>query len=175
MMMIAIPSRFCRSSSSARIWAWTVTSSAVVGSSAIRSLGSLTSAIAIIARWRMPPENSCGYWSQRRQRILEDHCDVVAADLTHLIVLERDQVTPLEHHPPLDPGALLPGQPQRGERRDALARSRLPHDPQRLAGLDRVRDAIDGVDDAVVGVKRDAQILHAQQRLAHEYCTLGSR
>ena len=32
----------------------------VVGSSAISSLGSLASAIAIIARWRIPPENSCG-------------------------------------------------------------------------------------------------------------------
>ena len=46
--------------SASRICAWTVTSSAVVGSSAISSLGSLMSAIAIITRWRMPPENSCG-------------------------------------------------------------------------------------------------------------------
>ena len=61
MMMIAIPSRCWRLSSRARICAWTVTSSAVVGSSAISSFGSFASAIAIIARWRMPPENSCGY------------------------------------------------------------------------------------------------------------------
>ena len=45
---------------SSRICACTVTSSAVVGSSAISSFGSLMSAIAIITRWRMPPENSCG-------------------------------------------------------------------------------------------------------------------
>ena len=45
---------------SSRIWAWMVTSSAVVGSSAMRTLGDSDSAIAIIARWRMPPENSCG-------------------------------------------------------------------------------------------------------------------
>ena len=45
---------------SSRICAWTVTSSAVVGSSAISSFGSLMSAIAIITRWRMPPENSWG-------------------------------------------------------------------------------------------------------------------
>ena len=37
-----------------------VTSSAVVGSSAISTSGSSASAIAIIARWRIPPENSCG-------------------------------------------------------------------------------------------------------------------
>ena len=45
------------SRSRSRICAWIVTSSAVVGSSAISSFGLHASAIAIIARWRMPPEN----------------------------------------------------------------------------------------------------------------------
>ena len=48
------------------ICAWMVTSSAVVGSSAISSCGSQTSAMAIMARWRMPPESWCGYSSTRR-------------------------------------------------------------------------------------------------------------
>ena len=39
------------------IWAWVVTSSAVVASSAISSFGSAASAIAIITRWRIPPES----------------------------------------------------------------------------------------------------------------------
>ena len=42
---------------SSRIWAWMVTSSAVVGSSARISFGSHDSAMAIITRWRIPPEN----------------------------------------------------------------------------------------------------------------------
>ena len=42
---------------SSRICAWIVTSSAVVGSSAISSLGLQASAIAIITRWRMPPDS----------------------------------------------------------------------------------------------------------------------
>ncbi len=46
-----------------RTWAWMVTSSAVVGSSAMSTFGSLAIAMAIIARWRIPPESSCGYWS----------------------------------------------------------------------------------------------------------------
>ena len=50
---------------SSRICFWIVTSSAVVGSSAISSLGSQASAIAIITRCRMPPENWCGYSSIR--------------------------------------------------------------------------------------------------------------
>jgi hypothetical protein len=40
-----------------RICAWIVTSSAVVGSSAISNLGRQASAIAIITRWLMPPES----------------------------------------------------------------------------------------------------------------------
>ena len=43
------------------IWACTVTSSAVVGSSAISIAGSHEIAIAINARWRIPPLNSKGY------------------------------------------------------------------------------------------------------------------
>src|SRR2546427_7088514 len=43
-----------------RICAWIVTSSAVVGSSAMRMAGLHESAMAIIARWRIPPENWCG-------------------------------------------------------------------------------------------------------------------
>ena len=61
-----VPSSFCRSRISARICAWMVTSSAVVGSSAISSAGRQASAIAIIARWRMPPESWCGYSRARR-------------------------------------------------------------------------------------------------------------
>ena len=44
----------------ARICACTVTSSAVVGSSAISRSGSLASAMAIITRWRWPPDSWCG-------------------------------------------------------------------------------------------------------------------
>ncbi len=56
-MMTAEPNSDCRSEIRSRICAWTVTSSAVVGSSAMSSPGSQDSAIAIIARCRMPPEN----------------------------------------------------------------------------------------------------------------------
>ena len=49
-----------RCCSTSRTCAWIVTSSAVVGSSAMITSGSLAIAIAIITRWRMPPENSCG-------------------------------------------------------------------------------------------------------------------
>ncbi len=52
--------------SSSSTWAWTVTSSAVVGSSAMIRSGSQESASAIMARCRMPPENWCGCSRARR-------------------------------------------------------------------------------------------------------------
>ena len=66
MRRTAIFSRSRSSRSSERICAWIVTSSAVVGSSAMRSAGSRASAIAIIARCRMPPLNWWGYSRARR-------------------------------------------------------------------------------------------------------------
>ena len=59
-MISAVSSSATRVFSTSRICAWIVTSSAVVGSSAISSFGSQASAIAIIARCRIPPENWCG-------------------------------------------------------------------------------------------------------------------
>ncbi len=60
MSSIAMPVSACNSRISSRIWAWVVTSSAVVGSSAISRSGRVMSAIAIIARWRRPPDSSNG-------------------------------------------------------------------------------------------------------------------
>ena len=37
-----------------------------MGSSAISSFGPQASAMAIVTRWRMPPDSSCGYWRSRR-------------------------------------------------------------------------------------------------------------
>ena len=53
-----IPELARSSSISARISAWMVTSRAVVGSSATRSSGAFAIAMAIITRWRWPPESS---------------------------------------------------------------------------------------------------------------------
>ena len=64
--MIEVPNSVRSSRMRVRIWACTVTSSAVVGSSAISTFGRHDSAMAIITRWRMPPESSCGYCLSRR-------------------------------------------------------------------------------------------------------------
>ena len=58
--MIAVPSRSRSSSSSSRIAACTVTSRAVVGSSAMMTSGSHEIAIAMTTRCFWPPESWCG-------------------------------------------------------------------------------------------------------------------
>ncbi|CAM5351632.1 hypothetical protein STANM309S_02064 [Streptomyces tanashiensis] len=54
------PVSACAVRSTSRIWAWTVTSRAVVGSSATMTDGAFAMARAMTTRWRIPPENSCG-------------------------------------------------------------------------------------------------------------------
>ena len=58
--MRAMPSFSRIRVTSSTICAWMVTSRAVVGSSAMSRLGLQASIMAIITRWRMPPENWCG-------------------------------------------------------------------------------------------------------------------
>ena len=65
MSSMAMPISRCNCFNSSRICAWIVTSSAVVGSSAMSRSGSLASAMAIMTRWRWPPDNWCGKASSR--------------------------------------------------------------------------------------------------------------
>src|SRR5215470_3743561 len=67
--MMAMPSLAFSSLSSSRICAWIVTSRAVVGSSAMRRFGLHDSAIAIMTRWRIPPESWCGSSFPRRSAL----------------------------------------------------------------------------------------------------------
>ena len=64
----AMPRSRCSATSRSRICAWMVTSSAVVGSSAISRRGLQAIAMAIITRWLMPPESWCGIGGQARLR-----------------------------------------------------------------------------------------------------------
>src|SRR5215211_2212115 len=65
MRITDMPNLSWSSRKSSRIWAWIVTSRAVVGSSAIRTCGSHARAMAMTTLWRMPPENWCGYCLRR--------------------------------------------------------------------------------------------------------------
>ncbi|CPU67585.1 Protein of uncharacterised function (DUF1602) [Mycobacteroides abscessus] len=60
MSTMAVPNSSRHRRRRSRISAWTVTSSAVVGSSATMSPGSSTRAMAMTMRCFCPPENWCG-------------------------------------------------------------------------------------------------------------------
>ena len=205
-----MPDSACSSRSSARICAWIVTSSAVVGSSAISRSGSLASAMAIITRWRWPPDSSCGNDArrfsgsgrptrasssserlraassdialvqpqrladlllhavqrvQRGHRLLEDHRDAVAADLAQRLFGRAEQILAVE----ADAAARVPRgrvrqQLEHRERRHRLARAALADQRERLAALDRERDAAHRLDHAPADVERDGEIVDLEQR-----------
>src|ERR1700741_3074703 len=86
-MISATSSRCVNSFISSRIWAWIVTSSAVVGSSAMISFGSHVSAIAIMMRCRIPSESFC-----RFHLLLKDNADFAAAHLPDPLPRQAQQV-----------------------------------------------------------------------------------
>jgi len=115
---------------------------------------------------------------ERSHRLLEDHRDVVAADLLHLGLAELEQVPALEADRTADDAARRLGdQAQDGERRHALAATRFAHHAQRLAALQLVGHAIDGAHRADRGEEMSFQILDLQNRLRrhHGRLTDGAR
>src|SRR6266511_3118637 len=61
----------------------------------------------------------------------------------------------------------LRNQPEKRHRADALARARLTDDPERLARVDVVRDAVHGLDDAVVGRELNSEIPDRKHGIPH--------
>src|SRR6266540_5376520 len=87
---------------------------------------------------------------ERGHRILEDDRYVVAAHPADRPLRQLEQVASLEDRLAADDLAgRLRNQPEKRHRADALARARLTDDPERLARIDVVRDAVHGLDDAV--------------------------
>ena len=82
-----------------------VTSSAVVGSSAISSSGSQASAMAIITRCAMPPDNSCGIGPGSCLWLGDAHFGEHLDDLLLLDVL-RPVAVEFEHFLDLRSGAV---------------------------------------------------------------------
>ena len=105
---------------------------------------------------------------QRRHRILEDHGDLVAADLLHLLFLQRQQVLSL-----IDD--LAGGDVRLGGRQDAhdalgdggLARPGLAHQSQRFPLLQGEVHAVDGVDRGLVGTVFHRKVFDFQKLFSH--------
>jgi hypothetical protein len=73
---------------------------------------------------------------KRRERILEDHRDLVASDAAEVFVGCREQVGALEMDPARDGRVRRPCQSHDGQQRNALARTGLTHDAEDLSWLD---------------------------------------
>ena len=110
------------SSRMATISAWIVTSSAVVGSSAIRSSGSAASAPAIMTRWSIPPESSSGY----------DRC-VRSGSLMPTSAEELERPVPGSCR---GPSRRAPGAPRRCDRRSGTGDRCAPAGPGRSSPRD---------------------------------------
>ena len=105
---------------------------------------------------------------QRRQGVLEDHGDLLPADVAQLVRRQLQEVLALEDDLAADAGLLLRDQPHHGEERHALARAGLADHAERLAGRDRQRHAVDGLDQPVVGGEMDLEVPDLQDRLGHQ-------
>src|SRR5438094_5432074 len=110
---------------------------------------------------------------QRRHRILEDDRHLVPADAAQLLLRELQQVAALEHRLAADDLARrLRNESEDRHRADALARPGLTDDAESLARIDVVRDAVDGLDDPVVGREMDREIADRKAWIMHE-CGAG--
>jgi hypothetical protein len=100
---------------------------------------------------------------QRRHRVLEDHRDVVAADVSELARAHRDQVVALEHGLAARDRVAAVVQPHHRQAGDALAAAGFADDPERLPLLDGEADTVDGLHDSVVGPEVGLQVVDLEK------------
>ncbi|MDQ0799271.1 hypothetical protein QF050_000910 [Arthrobacter sp. SLBN-112] len=96
-----------------------------------------------------------------RQRVLEDHREIVAAVLAHGLIAQSQQLAALE---PDGPGDLRRRREEAhdGQGRDRFAGTRFTHDSQGAAGQQVEIDAPDGVHNAVFRIEADVQVTDGQ-------------
>ncbi len=114
---------------------------------------------------------------EARERILEDHRDLLAPELPQLVARQPDEILPFEERSPPRPGAILRLTSPRMARFVTLfPEPDSPTMPKVSPRLDREREPVDGVNDAVRRRELDRQVLDLEQRLAargaHWYRTL---
>src|SRR5207253_2857823 len=103
---------------------------------------------------------------ERSHRLLEDHRDFGASDLSHLLRVELGEIPTLEENAAGGNLAWIIDQPHDAEGGDAFATARLSNETHDLAGLDRERDAIDRSGQSAAEPKLGLETLDAQQRRA---------
>jgi hypothetical protein len=95
---------------------------------------------------------------QRRQRVLEDHGDLVAADLAHGLGPQVGDLPPGQPDRPAGDAAAVGQQPHDRQRGHRLAAAGLADHAERLALVDVQRHAVHGVHDAFLQLDLGAQV-----------------
>src|SRR4030095_3154376 len=105
---------------------------------------------------------------ERGHRLLEDHRDLFAADLSHLGRGQIEEASPAVVDRALDDAARgLRDQAHDREGRNALPGAGLADDAERLALVDVKIDPVDGADNALVGVEIRLQPFDLEQSFGH--------
>ena len=102
---------------------------------------------------------------QRGHGVLEDHRDVVAAEVADLLIRHLGDVFTAEQDPAGHDLARVGQESEDGECRHRLAATGLPDDAERLAGVDVEGHTVDCVDDTPRREELCAEILDLKQRL----------
>jgi hypothetical protein len=96
---------------------------------------------------------------QRGHRLLKDHADVAAAHLADCLLRQPQQIAAAKYDLALgDPPGRVRDQAEDRQGASGFARPALADDCDRLAAIDRVRDAVNGRHDPGTGAKFGVQI-----------------
>lgn len=96
---------------------------------------------------------------QARHRLLEDHGDLVAADLVHFVHGQLGQILTVEEDLAGVDIAVAVKQAENAHGRDALAGTGFADNAEDLACVKRIADAVDRLDRAALGREESLQIL----------------
>ena len=99
---------------------------------------------------------------QRAHRILEDHRDLLAADVAQLVVVESVELASAIVDRAGDPGVGRAGEPGQGLRGNAFAATGFADDRQHLACRQLERDAVDRLHHTVFGGEADPEVVDRQ-------------
>ena len=111
---------------------------------------------------------------QRAHRVLEDHRDLLAADVAQLVIVEPVEFAAAEADRAGDPGVGRPGEAGECLRGNAFAAAGFADDGQHFARGKFERNAVDRLHDTVFGGEADPQIVDPQQT-AHAGAASPSR
>ena len=104
---------------------------------------------------------------ERGHGVLEDHRNVIAADVLHLLLRHIEEVaTAIGHGTALNLTGRHGDEAHDGHGGHGLARAGFAHHAERLAAIERVAHAVNGMHDAVLGVEVHLQVVDLEQMLA---------